>query len=589
MRRLAVILLAACGARTAAPVAHADLAIHDVRVFDGARALEHQTVLVDRGVIVAVGDAVAVPSTAQVIEGAGYTLLPGLVDAHAHVNLDDDPRTALAFGVTTEVDMMSSPEVSVKLARAGATDRARVVPAGYAATAPGGHGTEYGMAVPTLTKPDEAEAFVAARVADGSHHLKIIIETGVELGMPMPSLDAPTVKALVEAAHRHHLLAVAHVGSAADVTVALDAGIDGLVHVPAQALDAATIARIAKAHVFVAPTLTVLGAACGRHARLEKDPKLAPLVSPADAHQLAGSFPKMMARHLECDAPTAIVRALHAAGVPLLAGTDAPNPGTMHGLSVHDELARLVDAGLSPLEALVAGTSAAATAFELPDLGVIRRGATADLVLVAGDPTRDIAATRAIAFAWRAGIAVDVAARKREVEAAWRADAAQKLASRDKLGPLADFETDVRYGKLVASSDKLMGGTSTSATRVVAGGAAKTAHALEVTGTVVASGKNIGWAGVSFLPGDPPRTPVNLAALQHIRFWVRGDGKTYNLFVFAGPGLPAVEEIATTPAWTEIAIDATQLGVPLDAITGLTWAATTPGAFAFAIDQITLE
>lgn len=594
MRRLVLLLVAACGARTIASTPHADLAIRDVRVFDGERVLEHQTVLVERGVIAAVGDKLAIPASAKIVDGAGDTLIPGLIDAHAHVNLDTDPRTALAFGVTVEVDMMSAPEVSVGLARDdAATDHAHVIPAGYAATAPGGHGTEYGMEVPTLTKPDEAEAFVVARVKDGSHHLKIIIETGAEIGMPMPSLDAATVKALVEAAHRHHLLAVAHVGSAADVTVALDGGIDGLVHVPAQALDAATIARIAKAHVFVAPTLTVLASACGRHAHLETDPAFAPLLMPAEAKQLVAGFPKIMQK-LECDAPAAIVRALRAAGVSLLAGTDAPNPGTMHGPSVHDELAHLVEAGLSPTEALVAGTSAAARAFQLPDLGVIRPGAIADLVLVTGDPTRTIAATRSIVAVWRAGVAVDRDKRRTEVTAAWKADAALRLASRDKLGLLASFDTDrdtpsVRYGKLRALSDQIAGGTSTAAVKIVDGGAAGTPRALEVSGTVVPAQGHSGWAGVSFGPSDASRQPVNMAAMRRIHFWIRGDGKPCVLFLFAGPGMPAMEDFATTKDWSEIVVDVDKLGVPLDGVIGMTWASVSPGAFAFQIDQLSFE
>ena len=93
--------------------------------------------------------------------------------------------------------------------------------------------------------------------------------------------------------------------------------------------------------------------------------------------------------------------------MPILAGTDAPNPGTAHGASIHRELELLVRAGLSPLEALRAATSVPARAFALHDRGRIAPGLRADLVLVDGDPTRDILATRNIVAIWKLGRIVD--------------------------------------------------------------------------------------------------------------------------------------------------------------------------------------
>jgi imidazolonepropionase-like amidohydrolase len=101
------------------------------------------------------------------------------------------------------------------------------------------------------------------------------------------------------------------------------------------------------------------------------------------------------------------VARLRQAQVPVLAGSDAPNPGTAHGISLHRELELLVRAGLSPLEALRAATSTPARAFHLSDRGRIAVGLRADLVLVDGDPTTDILATRAIRTVWKLGRAVD--------------------------------------------------------------------------------------------------------------------------------------------------------------------------------------
>ena len=100
----------------------------------------------------------------------------------------------------------------------------------------------------------------------------------------------------------------------------------------------------------------------------------------------------------------AAVGALRRAGVPILAGTDAPAPSLAHGLSLHHELELLVLSGLTPLEALASATSAPARAFGFHDRGRIAEGLRADLLLVNGDPTIDIRATRDIVGVWKIGV-----------------------------------------------------------------------------------------------------------------------------------------------------------------------------------------
>jgi imidazolonepropionase-like amidohydrolase len=102
----------------------------------------------------------------------------------------------------------------------------------------------------------------------------------------------------------------------------------------------------------------------------------------------------------------AAIKQLIDARVPILAGSDAPSPGTAYGVSLHGELSLLVRAGLSPVEALMAATSAPARTFRLSDRGSIRAGMRADLVLVDGDPTQDILATRRIVSVWKRGVPV---------------------------------------------------------------------------------------------------------------------------------------------------------------------------------------
>jgi imidazolonepropionase-like amidohydrolase len=95
---------------------------------------------------------------------------------------------------------------------------------------------------------------------------------------------------------------------------------------------------------------------------------------------------------------------LKAAGAPILAGSDVPNPGTAQGASLHQELELLVEAGLTPIEALASATSAPARAYHVPDRGRIAPGLRADLLLVAGHPDENILATRNIVAVYKHGI-----------------------------------------------------------------------------------------------------------------------------------------------------------------------------------------
>src|SRR5689334_14074077 len=147
----------------ATPAAAQSTLFRNVRVFDGTRALDARDVLVEGTRIAKVGRQLAAPAGATVVDGSGKTLLPGLIDAHTH-SYGDAGKAALAFGVTTELDMFSVVETvrqaHAEQAAGPVTDRADLLSAGTLVTAPGGHGTEYGVRIPTITSPDSAQAFV---------------------------------------------------------------------------------------------------------------------------------------------------------------------------------------------------------------------------------------------------------------------------------------------------------------------------------------------------------------------------------------------------------------------------------------------
>jgi len=198
-----------------------------------------------------------------------------------------------------------------------------------------------------------------------------------------------------------------HVSEESYATMAIQENVDGLVHISFD--DPPTpqfIALAAARKVFVAPTLTVLESATGIPSgeSLTHDPHLAPYLTAEEIEKLRFAFPNRGG--LTLDGALSAVAQLKAAGVPILAGSDAPNPGTAWGVSIHREMELLVAAGLSPIEALRAATSAPADAFRLKDRGRIAKGLRADLVLVNGNPDEDITATRDILRVWKLGMEV---------------------------------------------------------------------------------------------------------------------------------------------------------------------------------------
>lgn len=176
--------------------------IEGARVFDGEQSLGVRTVQVQGSRIVAVG--ALVPAGVERIDGGGATLLPGLIDAHTHADVEM-LGYALQFGVTTELDLFSFPQTmdAVRRAAAERTDIADVRSSSVGMTAPGGHPTQLRGGVddpelPTVSRPEDAAGFVDERIAEGADYIKV--------------MNALTIEATRQA---------------------LAAGVDGFTHLPA--------------------------------------------------------------------------------------------------------------------------------------------------------------------------------------------------------------------------------------------------------------------------------------------------------------------------------------------------------------------
>ncbi|GAA2871025.1 hypothetical protein GCM10020220_070360 [Nonomuraea rubra] len=274
--------------------------------------------------------------------------------------------------------MMSDPAGIAPL-RAPNPAGAELRTAGTAATVPGGYGwylVDQGHLppFPALTGPDEADAFVAARLAEGSDHLKILLDDGATTGMPTPSMAVETAAALVSAAHDRGWLAIAHALTAETARQAVRAGVDVLGHVFVDRRDPALAYELGG--TAVVPTLAVLeelfGASGSEAARpqaappqagapqagapqagdpqvagplaggrlLAADPRVAPRLTEHSRRMLTmGPFPLPGGARHDLRVAYRTVAELRDAGVTLLAGSDASNPGTAHGATLHRELA----------------------------------------------------------------------------------------------------------------------------------------------------------------------------------------------------------------------------------------------------------
>ena len=208
-----------------------------------------------------------------------------------------------------------------------------------------------------------------------SDYIKIVVDDASAYGAHRPTLDRETLKAVIDAAHKRGKLTVVHIGKQDDAREAIDAGADGLAHLFADSAPLPDFAKlVASHHAFVVPTLSVLESVSGiaSGSALTTDSQLSPFLTSDDTTNLKRSFPKFATALNEKYAEETVAQ-LKSAHVRILAGTDAPNPGTSHGASIHRELELLVRSGLSAEEALAAATSVPAAAFHLDDRGSLRQ------------------------------------------------------------------------------------------------------------------------------------------------------------------------------------------------------------------------
>jgi imidazolonepropionase-like amidohydrolase len=365
-------------------------AIVGATIFDATGAAPYVgTVVISGGRITAVGPTVKVPRGAKVLHAEGEALLPGFYDVHTHWTPAGVPAMTpaianayIAAGVTTVDDFNQQPEAFEPrrewlshLTTPHVNQVARL-------STPGGHGADWADVATTkwVNTPEAARAAIRGLVAYRPDAIKAFTD-GWRYGLAPDntSMDVRTLAALVDESHKNHLPVLTHtvtVSRGADAGVAR---VDIIAHsLQDRLVDAAAVAAIKSGGGAYTGTLAVY------------EP-----VKPGQAPPKDMDNPLVRQRFEKFDNALKNIKTLHDAGVMIVLGTDAGMPGAPHGTSTLREMELMVKAGLTPTEALMAGTVNSAKALgQQADRGSIEVGKRADLVLIKGAPWVDISDVR---------------------------------------------------------------------------------------------------------------------------------------------------------------------------------------------------
>lgn len=431
--RLWALLLAA----VALPAAAEPILFENARVFDGQRDRGITPVLIDGARIVHIGTPLPAAATgARRVDYTGKTLLPALVSDHAHVgntqglehgdrfytrdNVVRDLRQFQRYGITTVTALgMNGADFFALRTEVNADPRlgAQLYGTGGGIGAPDGAppADSMGLRHDPVARPrtaEQARAAVATQHADGVDLIKLWVD---DLGGKRPMMTPEVYRAAIAEAHARGLTVAAHIHDLDQARDLVDARVDILAHgIRDRAVDPMLARKMRDQGTWYIPTVAIDEANYwyAEHPQALHQPflrqalhrdVLARWSQPEwQRAQLAGSGIPAAREAVATNLDN--VRRLHAAGVKLGFGTDAgAMPHRVIGVAEHRELQLLVQAGLSPAQALQVATSQAADLLGLADRGRIAAGKRADLLVLDADPLTDIANTQRIGAVWQAG------------------------------------------------------------------------------------------------------------------------------------------------------------------------------------------
>lgn len=405
--RTAMKDLAVISARTA-PVASGRVALIDATVIDGtgAAATPHTTVLVRDGRIESVGASATmrIPAGTRRVSMTGKTIVPGLWDSHAHLHQLEWIPVYLAAGITTVRDMGNElPFIRAlrKNALASPSRGPNIVVAGLI-DGPGPNA----FGAMSANTPEEGRAIVRTYHDEGFQQIKLY------------SLLSPAVVAAIcQEAHALGMIVTGHIPTSLTLLAAIDSGMDQVAHQPIRGEPGSdeltrTITSL-KAHGTVIDPTSSWGE-IGGHSQAEPlqhfQPGaqfLPPIFMQTRAAGWGTPSTDTTAAHARVARSLAVTKALHDAGIPIVAGTDEGVPG----FSVYREMELYVQGGFTPMEALRSATAVPAKAMRMDgELGTIEAGKRADLLVLDANPLDNISNIRSLRYVMKSGTLFESAA-----------------------------------------------------------------------------------------------------------------------------------------------------------------------------------
>ena len=428
-----IFLLGSCGPATEEGTQVT--AIEGATVFDGtgAEPVENAVLLIQGETVTAVGKSgeVQIPEGAVRVDASGKFIIPGLINAHGHVGsatgLSSSPASYseeniaaqleryLTYGVTAMLSLGSDRPLMYELQarqQKGNLPGARVYTAGRGLGLKGGYGPS--GVFREVETPADVLPHMEELAAEKPDATKIWVDDSFGT---LPKMNPEIYRAFVRAAKEKGLKSFAHVYYLEDSRGLVEAGLDVLAHsIRDQEVDDAFVALARERGVCQLPTLsrefsTFIYA--DRPAFLDdpfftkyEDPSVVQTLKSDEYVQQAQADANLSRYRANLEMAQKNLKKLHEGGVKIGFATDTGPPGRIQGFFEHVELELMVEAGLTPAEALKAATSASAECLGDENLGALAPGRQADFIVLDADPIEDIKNTRRITSVWQRGVRV---------------------------------------------------------------------------------------------------------------------------------------------------------------------------------------
>jgi imidazolonepropionase-like amidohydrolase len=432
-----LIVLLACTLSLSAQV----IVLNHATVIDGTGAapVEGQAIIMADGKIREMGPAaqIEIPEGAQVVDVSGKYIMPGIINLHGHVgmtkglvqdiknytreNADENLKTYALYGVTTTTSMGTDADIILEIRdeqRRGKVNGARVFTALQGFTALGGYPTKVpgvkGVAQEAASAA-QARAWVDQLADKGADIAKMWVDTHHG---EYPKISEEIRKAIIEQAHKRRLLAFAHLYELADAKSLMDAGLDMIAHsVRDKAVDKELISKIKSRNATYVPTLMreISTYVYSEPPQWLDDPFFTKRVDAATIQAVktklkaTQSDPKTVEQGKQ-DLKMAMrnLKLLGDAGVRIGFGTDTGPPARFPGFFEHMEMELMVEAGLKPMDVIVAFSKTASETLRVQkEFGTLAKGKAADLIVLDKNPLENIRNTRSIDAVYLAGRKVE--------------------------------------------------------------------------------------------------------------------------------------------------------------------------------------